>query len=171
MDRKAAENNEFMQNLGVMKQRSKIEHLKLDILNQSNGLDDVAYSQSISAQSLSDTQPPVHEKQSSFGSELRNDLITFTNQIMEINGQQKVVPRTSISRLNNKNLVLCAFQSQVSDHISEKESNKTEQSMIFSPRNQQAISVLNSTLGSNHRFHKTKRNNASISILDNCTKS
>ena len=49
MDRKAAENNEFMQNLGVMKQRSKIEHLKLDILNQSNGHDDVAYSQSISA--------------------------------------------------------------------------------------------------------------------------
>ena len=84
---------------------------------------DSSLTQSLSAQSMSDNMPPCTEKQISLGSDLRNDLINMTNQIMEINERRvSGSPEQSgaaKSKPSRTNLVLCALKSMQLGDINE----------------------------------------------------
>ena len=65
-----------------MNEKSKIKNLKLNL--DTLGNDDEGIT--ISSQSISDGYAPKYDNRISFGSEVRNDLIKLSNQIMELNG-------------------------------------------------------------------------------------
>lgn len=67
-----------------------------------------------------------------------------------------MLPRTTTSRLNSKNLVLCAFTSQISDRNDENKNCKSDRSMPFTPCKEQE-SVLDTTVYNNWKDNRINR--------------